>query len=145
MFNFLADLVNRMRIFKRTDCKGSCKIVKAKPFCRLCRFVKAQTVTAPAALASLAFRFIAFAYSIKRFFFKVALQITYAVLYRHICNQSFLLCASERIFGVWIQVGVIIKNGDGKICGKIFDYIAAAGCTAAMQQQRRDVLFPLQL
>ena len=46
-----------------------------------------------------------------------------------------------KIFFVGIDVGVVVENRNFKIVGKIFHHIAAAGCTAAMQQKSRDTVF----
>ena len=52
-------------------------------------------------------------------------------------NQPFLLLHPFLVFFLRENIGVIIKKRDGKMGGQCFQHTAAAGSTAAVQQQPR--------
>jgi hypothetical protein len=62
------------------------------------------------------------------------------MLCRKCFDEMFLFLHSLVILLLRINIGVIVKDRNGKVIRQIFQYIAAAGCTATVKKKRWGLL-----
>ena len=129
----LPNLIEFLCVFQRTNRKGRSKIIKFSGPCHLCRFQKSQVIAAETPLSTLRLSLQSLCRLIKPFLLIRPLQKGNPVLYRQPGDKCFLLFHPFFILLSRKYIRIIIKHRNGKILRKIFQHIAAAGSTAAMQ------------
>ena len=142
---FFSDFVNLGCVFQRADGKGGGKIVIAALFCQFCCFFHAEAVAFEAAFAAFGYVFEAFCH-LEEFLWVVVTFYQFDRVFKfHGVYKTGNFMDSFAIFFFRVDVWVVIEYCDVEIFRQVFQYVTAAGCTAAVEKQAWDLVIFLRL
>ncbi len=142
---FFTDFVDLGYVFQRADGKGGGKIVIAALFCQFCCFFHAEAVAFEAAFATFGYVFEAFCHPEEFLWVVVTLYQFDRMLKFHGVYKTGDFADSFAIFFFRVDVWVVVEYCDVEIFRQVFQYVTAAGCTAAVKKQAWDLVIFLRL
>ena len=142
---FFTDFVDLGCVFQRADGKGGGKIVIAALFCQFCCLFHAEAVAFEAAFAAFGYVFETFCHLEEFLWVVVTLYQFDRVFKFHGVYKTGNFVDSFAIFFFRVDVWVVIEYCDVEIFRQVFQYVTAAGCTAAVEKQAWDLVIFLRL
>ena len=142
---FFSDFVDLGCIFQRADGKGGGKIVIAALFCQFCCFFHAEAVAFEAAFAAFGYIFETFCHLEEFLWVVMTFHQFDRMLKFHGVYKTGNFMDSFAIFFFRVDVWVVVEYCDVEIFRQVFQYVTAAGCTAAVEKQAWDLVIFLRL